>query len=246
VDPVTACVVAVEGGRIVGYADAELRVEEDRVWGFASGAVHPDVRRRGIGRALWRAADANFLERARPHAGPRAVFLQRYLIDSCAGAAALARSEGFRELRRSVRLQVALDALPDVPDPGVAIRDFDPDRDGRAVHDADQDAFLDGGGERRRVPWEEWRARRMTGPSYDPRLWLVAVEGGRVAGYCIGMPWGEDRPDFGWIARLGVLRAWRGRGLGRALSLYRGAGMEVFARYTHWRRMFAGAEEIVS
>jgi ribosomal protein S18 acetylase RimI-like enzyme len=142
------------------------------------------------------------------------------------------------------------------------------------VHEADQDAFLDGGGERRRVPWEEWRRRRMEGPSYDPRLWIVAADGGRVAGCCIGMPWGDDRPEVGWIARLGVRRPWRGRGLGRALlaralrrlrergfaraglgvrldneralALYRGAGMEVFARYAHWRRMFAGGEDVVS
>ncbi len=80
----------------------------------------------------------------------------------------------------------------------------------------------------------EWRARTLRRPEYTPDLDLVAVDpGGSLAGFCIG--WlspvyeaqearsagasHDTRERSGRIEPLGVRRAFRGLGLGRALLI---------------------------
>jgi ribosomal protein S18 acetylase RimI-like enzyme len=58
--------------------------------------------------------------------------------------------------------------------------------------------------------WQHWSTQRS---DFDPALWFIAWQGAQVAGgsLCIC----ED--CWGWVSTLGVLRAWRHRGLGMAL-----------------------------
>ncbi len=52
--------------------------------------------------------------------------------------------------------------------------------------------------------------------SYKPELWQLAFSGDELVGACLGF----DYPDEGWIRQLGVIQAWRRRGLGSALLLH--------------------------
>lgn len=68
------------------------------------------------------------------------------------------------------------------------------------------------------------RAALMHAPGYRPGLDLVAVAAdGTVVGYALGMccVYGCERfaQMPGWIEFVGVARAWRGRGIGEALTL---------------------------
>ena len=59
---------------------------------------------------------------------------------------------------------------------------------------------------------------------FDPGLWLLAVDGGEVAGAAVC----EERPEAGWVGELAVRRPWRRRGLG--LALLRRAFVEFYRR----------------
>jgi mycothiol synthase len=107
----------------------------------------------------------------------------------------------------------------------------------------------------------------MDNPSYDPTLWLVAIEGGRPVAALIGTVDVEE--NRGWVSELGVLRSHRGRGIGAALlrrafaafadrglrdvmlnvdaenptgatQLYERAGMRVVNRWDLWERPAGG------
>jgi GNAT superfamily N-acetyltransferase len=63
--------------------------------------------------------------------------------------------------------------------------------------------------------FEEWRAFEVARPSRDPRLAFVALAGGAVVGYA-----SIDRiGEIGYHGLTGVRRAWRRRGVARALKL---------------------------
>lgn len=275
--PETDCFVTeTPDGSLAGYAYVEQRQADDRLWGYGWGCVHPAYRRRGIGTQLVRAAEARFVEWARPdQPGEKAAFIQRYILDSNPGEVALALSAGFTELRASYRMSITLDqplspvSLPD----GFALRPFAPAEHIHVVYETDQEAFLDGGGQAVRLSYDDWYQHYVDPKRYNPDLWLVAWAGDQVAGVCINQPWGEDDPGLCWVGRLGVLRPWRGRGLGSALlrqafyvaqqqgyeraalgvradsstaiALYTRAGMEVYSRYAHYRKVLRGDPAVI-
>lgn len=130
--------------------------------------------------------------------------------------AALERFErtGFHQVRRHWRMEVELKEEPVSPawPEHIELRPFVPERDGYAVYRAIETAFED---HWRHVPhtfeqWQHWSVERA---DFDPSLWFIAWEGDRVAGSLLGVHAGQ----WGWINTLGVLRAWRRRGLGMAL-----------------------------
>lgn len=59
----------------------------------------------------------------------------------------------------------------------------------------------------------EWMAEQTASPSYDPTLWLLAVEGDVPVGALTAGDWGGR----GWVNEVGVRQGWRGRGIGAAL-----------------------------
>ncbi|WP_119066971.1 GNAT family N-acetyltransferase [Aggregatilinea lenta] len=213
--------------RIVGYAYVERRTNEDRVWGYGWGVVHPDWRERGIGRALLRAADAEFeaWAMAQPDRD-KAVFIQRFLNYANTAAVELAASEGYAELRSSYRMRIDL-GQPIEPWPlpeGITLRAFDRARDLPAFYEVDQAGFMDGGGQGVKMPYEEWTQHFLGGTDATPDLWRVVCRGDEIVGICVMQPWGPDDPGLTWVGRLTVLHSERGHGLGTALLR---AGMQA-------------------
>jgi mycothiol synthase len=113
-------------------------------------------------------------------------------------------------------MELALPMPPMNPDvvSGIEIRPFAAGQDATVVYRADEEAFQDQCGHTARS-FEQW-SRRLTqseAPA-DPALWLIAWDGGEVAGAALG----EVIKGVGWIHHLFVRRPWRRRGLGAALT----------------------------
>jgi GNAT superfamily N-acetyltransferase len=94
---------------------------------------------------------------------------------------------------------------------GVSIRSCVPGEDEHAIYEALDEALRD--------HWvyapttfERWE-RRNKRMGFDPGLWLLAVDGGEIAGAAVC----EDRAEAGWVSELAVRRPWRRRGIGMAL-----------------------------
>jgi len=221
-------VVVEANGTVVGYADV---VEVLDPWTpalevFAEGRVDPDHRGHGVGsfllaRAVARAGRAAAREPDLP------AVLRTTLVDPHDGAVAWYLRRGFGAERHLLQLRIDLDdALPapvwptgtrPVPWQGVAPR---------AVHDALVAAFADhhlGVTEE----YDTWRAVALEGRRVDPRATVAAVDDttGRIVGLALGHVEGPGDPGLAVVADLGVVPAWRGRGL--ATAVLRGA----FARF---------------
>lgn len=123
---------------------------------------------------------------------------------------------GFSPVRHSYRMAIDLrDAspAPALPD-GLELHDFRPG-DEPAVYEAHMESFEDSW-EHVREPYDRWLHWLVERPGFDPRLWLLARDGGQIAGVALCRVHGEDL-STGWITILGVRRNWRRRGLGEAL-----------------------------
>ena len=103
---------------------------------------------------------------------------------------------------------------------GVELRPFRRDTDARAVHSALAEAFADHYGPPF-DPFDTWFHLLFVQPmlAFRDELIIVAWSGDEVAGALVGAAAAQEAPDGGYVAELGVRRAHRGRGLGRALLL---------------------------
>jgi ribosomal protein S18 acetylase RimI-like enzyme len=126
---------------------------------------------------------------------------------------------GGHVIRRFYRMAINLGdgwsaELPDLGD-DVEIRGVSSDEaDLRAMHAVVDVAFLDHfSGEPE--SYEQWAKRALSGTTADLSLWWLAT----VAGEPASGLYGAEFPVAGYVDTLGTLRAYRGRGLGRALLL---------------------------
>ncbi|MBL7254821.1 GNAT family N-acetyltransferase [Paractinoplanes lichenicola] len=139
---------------------------------------------------------------------------------------------GFGFLKQHARMQIPLDgvsATPPEPPAGVTIRTVraDDEADLRAFHGVVEQAFLDS--DHRAAPFDAWRAQAS---ALDE--WFVAEVDGVVAGALESSYDSDEANDEGWVKRLGVLGAYRKRGLGEALL------RRAFAAYAAKGRAKAG------
>jgi mycothiol synthase len=225
-DLATDLLVVELDGEIVGYARVEWNDSNDgERWYDATGILHPRARRRGIGSAMLAWSEARRREVRAEHlragtAPDVATFRTTFVFDGDAGGHALLRGAGYEVQRRFFEMiRPNLEALPDVPLPaGLEVRPIGRDRPAlRQVFDADAEAFRDhfGWAEDSDTQFEAW----LASPSSDPDLWVVAWDGGEVAGGVInGIHAREGGGDAqGWLDSVVTRRPWRRRGLARAL-----------------------------
>jgi mycothiol synthase len=170
-------------------------------------AVRPEYQGKGLSTEL--------LERAERHArGAGGTTLRAGMLAGNERARALLEARGFREVRRFYRMQVDFDGDPPAPTAvdGITIARFRPE-DARVFHATLNEAFAGDWGFHP-MPFEEWKSRRLDRPDTDTSLWFLAWDGSDVAGVirCEAKKFGG-----GFVGALGVLRPWRGRGIGMAL-----------------------------
>jgi mycothiol synthase len=226
-DPMTDTLVGEIDGSIVAYAQARARNDNDGGRNYSTGGeVDPDLRGRGIGRALLRHNIRHLRARARreaeadPGRAPVERRLESWAFESQTRRTRLLTSEGFEVVRWFFEmLRPDLNDIPDYSMPeGLEIRPVVPE-DHRRIWEADVEAFRDHWGASEDT---EAGFRRFFGPpSFRPDLWRVAWDGDQVAGVVMNRIMtaynehsGERR---GELAGVSVRRPWRRRGLARAL-----------------------------
>jgi mycothiol synthase len=190
-----------ENGAVVGAAFAQLFGE----LGNSAGAVRPSARGRGLGARL-----ADLVETRLTEEGARRMHTWTVAGDSAAND--LFGARGFMEARRFWDMAIELDAEP--PEPAVPVEAFG-EEDALAFHEALDEAFSEHW-EHDSEPFEEWWVRQRRRENFDPSLWFVIRDGDELAGVARN----EARALSGYVGALGVRRAWRGRGYGRALLLH--------------------------
>ena len=185
----------------LGWADVHGEI------GVAIGAVAVTERGRGLGSELVHRTERRLLA-----LGCLRVHAVTLAADDAAPA--LFAAHGYREVRRfwDMGIELAGDpALAVVPD-GMSVARF-AEADARPFHAALEEAFSDHW-EHAPQPFDEWWDAKRAAPDYDPTLWFLVRDGDEVAAVVRNDP---NRHGGGYVGALGVRRAWRGRGLGRAL-----------------------------
>jgi mycothiol synthase len=184
--------------------------------------VHPDLRRRGIGRWLLRLSEEAAAARLRDDPTERAAVLGTWCPDQRTGMLALIEQEGYRPVRYFFDMaRPNLDGivLPPMPE-GLEVRPVPPAQL-RQLWDADVEAFLDhwGGFESSDERFEAW----LSDPKFDPSLHVVAWDGDEIAGGVVNEVNEAENAATGgrqgWLASVFVRRPWRRRGLARALVM---------------------------
>lgn len=255
-DLVTDAWVAVDDkGALLGYGQARrTQPTEVESWGI----VDPACRGRGVGTAILDVIEARAMEMLAGSSGGRF----RHSINAGDGPAAeLLAARGLRPVRHYWHMELALPRQlePGADPPGVNVTDFDPRSDLAELVAVLDEALAEDRGYRR-GRFEEWAGQEMASPTYDPALWQVA----RADRTIVGAVTGESDAE-GWISFLGVLAAFRGRGIGGALlrhlftkladrgaervivnvdaanpnkatAVYEGVGMNVVKRWDLWER----------
>jgi mycothiol synthase len=179
------------------------------LWGRrrAFAVVLPSERGRGIGTWL-----LEWSEQACRAAGADGTL--QAIPDAARDAVALLRAHGYAPHWESWVLEIALEEEPPPPavPAGYAIRGFRPGEDERSAYEVLDTAFSEWP-EQEPESFEDWKALTLGRPGFTAEDIALAVAGGSVVG-AVGM---TDDDGEGWVDRLAVARAHRGRGLGRAL-----------------------------
>ena len=199
-----------EHGGLVALGWVEVERHHDA--GFAVGAVHREWRGRGLGSQLVERSE----DRLRALGAAR---VHNVTLAPDTAAPRLLESRGYREVRRFWEMTIELgdepppapSALPD----GSQIEPFSTEL-AEAFHAALEEAF-EGHWEHQPDPFEDWWQRQLARPDHDPSLWFLVRNGELVVAATRNDP---ERSGGGWIGALGVRRAWRGRGLAKALLLH--------------------------
>jgi mycothiol synthase len=206
VDPVRDIVLVTAGEELAGYGDA--------VWDPASpgplgggGAVHPLHRGRGIGTAIVRWTQDVAEERGAPGVRHGGVYI------GDAAARALFEANGFSHVRNSYTMARGLpgDPMPDPPE-GIAIRTFETGRDERALYEVREASFEDHW-DFVPQPYDSFVGEWYEAGDWVPELTYLAMAGGEVVGHTAALEFATG----GYIASIGVLPAWRGRGIAQAM-----------------------------
>jgi mycothiol synthase len=215
------------GDRMVAYAGVRPRATPAPYWRIdAEGVVHPGHRGHGLGQhgLQWIVDRSKALATERHPGVETRVHVNGHLANT--QQVALLEREGFAAVNWSATMRVQLAAAvahlapPSWPD-GYRLRAYAPDWSGRvlAAHNA---AFTDHWGF---VPWTEsmWKQWHDGSRSFRPALsWVVTATGAHdVAGYLVTSEFDAYRQVTGrreaYLAKLGVRREHRGRGLASAL-----------------------------
>jgi len=208
-------------GRLVAESGVERTVRDGIVVYDLWGHVHPDLRGRGLGRALLRENLRRTAQRASGEPAGEVIEIRSHAQEAERANRALLESHGLEPIRWFFHMRRAtLDDVPDAPLPdGLEFRPVTPDQH-RAIFDAEVEAFRDHWSSREKTDEDFERTFRREELTTD--LWVVAWDGDEIAGVVQNWIWPEENATLGvargWLEHISVRRPWRRRGLGRAIT----------------------------
>ena len=213
-------VVRDDDGRIVGYATAySRRAEADEMRAYVNVYVAPQWRDRGLEDPMteWVVAAG---EAALRHVVAERRYVCAWLFKKQEEASARFADRGFTPVRHWWDMERPLsDEVQDRPEKGFLVEQWSEEHDepSRLVYNA---AFADHWGS---TPMDEasWRKQVIASPNFRREMSFVATDGVDLLGYSACEEFPEDWEAAGrreaWISGVGVVRAWRKRGIATAL-----------------------------
>lgn len=221
-------------GRAVAYAEGGWEQDNDGGRNYAVwGQVHPDWQRRGLGTALLRWVEERQAQVAATHPPDVDKRLESWANEAEVGRLALLEGHGYQIARYDYEMERPnMDDIPLLPLPaGIELRPARQE-DLRRFWATEIEVFRDHWGS---IDDSEASFERMrTDPRRDMSLWVVAWEGDEIVGQVLNRIDHEANAELGlqrgWVNSVGVRRAWRRRGIARALvaeslRVLRDAGM---------------------
>jgi mycothiol synthase len=220
-NPYTDMIFAEVDGDPVAYSRVGWLLEGsgDYVY-YALGWIKPECRRKGLGTAILKHNERRIREIASDHPAEAKKFFQNDHEGQQVGVAALLKANGYQEVRWGYRMtRPTSDPLPAAPlPPGLKVRPVTEEHI-RPVWEAAHEAFSESWGFAPAT--EEGYERWISGPYFDPSLWKVAWDGEEVAGMVLNFADTDYNQEYGiqrgWTDPICVRKAWRRRGLARAL-----------------------------
>jgi GNAT superfamily N-acetyltransferase len=205
---------AVVGGRIVGGARAFLDSHRPNPWVHV--CVPTEERRQGAGTALF--AEASRWARSKGHTA-----FEAWVREDAAGSMAFANGLGFEETGREYGLTLdltAIDAPAVEPPAGIELTTWAERPElAQGLHEVYGEAVVDVPGEEDAgvASFEEWLRKDMQAAGDRADATFVALAGDEVVGYA-KFAFSGAQPTTAHHDLTGVKRAWRDRGIARALK----------------------------
>lgn len=189
-----------DDSRLIGFSQIMLGT-------YIEVCVHPDHHGRGIGTEL-----GQWAERRLRDSGAEKAFQSAPVTD--AAALSIFAERGY-ELSYTT-WSLALPAETVIPqrelDEGYAVRPFVPGVEDEDVYEVVQVAFGEWP-DRKRTPYEDWRALVFEREGFTPEKLLVALRQDEVIGVCYVI----DGERAGWVQNVAVARAHRNHGIAQVL-----------------------------
>lgn len=206
--------------RLAAYVAFEVDPdpERDELVLHVDGIIHPVWQGHGIGSSLMMQATQVARQAAHGHRLGRVVVRTATSGDD-PHAAAWLTARGFVAVRHLLELRLDLHAPPPAPawPPGVTVRPYRPGPDDTALWQAHRAAFADVATASALTREELLASRLGDRRAIDPGLVLLAEHHDQIVGFAIGRAGTEVAAEDGWVRDLGVVPAFRRRGIGMAL-----------------------------
>jgi len=229
----TDSMLVLDGKIAVAYV--EVTCESPYIVHEMVGVVHPDYRGQGLGAQLICWVENRVQQTIDKAPKGAAIFIQNSIFNSNQPGCDLLSANGFTIVRDFVHLNIDMKQKPLDPvwPEGIKVKSLQPadwDKVGPALYEAFDDHWGNIEYETGETEVNDEAPKpdpRKTDPeAFDnayfnsPGLCFVAWDGDQVAGSCLGNATTVEFPESGYLGSLSIRRPWRGRGIGRALTLH--------------------------
>jgi ribosomal protein S18 acetylase RimI-like enzyme len=220
-DPQTDMLFAEVNGKVIAYGRIwwENLLEGIRLY-HPFGFLHPDWRSKGIGNAMFAAAELRAQNIAAGHPKETPKFLQVEPWESEKVLVSLLERRGYKPARFETHmLRDLAEPIPEAPMPaGFEVRPVQLEEI-RPIFDGSNEAFRDHWGIRD-LNEDEYKMQ-MESPEFQPELWKVAWDGSQMASVVHNFVDHKENKEYqrkrGYTEGICTRRPWRKLGLARSL-----------------------------